>query len=179
MGGRKWTLIGGTSSSSSERLTPFFFFLFFLSFNSNGCFARVDILPEKTTLTATYYTEPVLRKSSCLCMTTAQWPKPGKSRHRHDRASPHKAKVTESYLQKKDIEVLDHPPFSPDFDPCGCWCFSTLNEQLVGRKFTGIQNLSEAVISELNHVPASSDVSEAATTVCDHWTDILRKFVGI
>ena len=41
----------------------------------------------------------------------------------HPNASPHRAKVTESYLQEQDIQVLDRPPYSPDLVSCDFWPF--------------------------------------------------------
>ena len=53
-----------------------------------------------------YYTETVLPKVSNSVVMSAQRPEPN-SILLHDIAGPHKAEVTESYLQDLDIHVLD------------------------------------------------------------------------
>ena len=37
----------------------------------------------------------------------------------HDNATPHRAICVRDLLQRWRWEVLEHPPYSPDFSPCG------------------------------------------------------------
>ena len=70
--------------------------------------------------------------------------------------------------------------------PCDFWLFPKLKERLAGRKFTRVQDLSKAV----RHFRAlrctcfsipicSSDVAEAAITLCDHWRGVLWRLVEV
>ena len=125
---------------------------FSIFFNAQGPTA-VDILPEKTTINASYYTGVVLPK--VVKEVCNQRPTVGTSRTLllHDNAAAHKAKVTTTFLSEQGIQILDHPPYSPDLAPCDFWLFPTLKERLVGRKFDRVQDLAKAVNSELRGIP--------------------------
>ena len=77
----------------------------------------------------------------------------------HDNASPHKAKIVKDYLEEQELQVLPHPPYSPDLAPCDFWLFPTLKECLAGRKFYGLQDLAKAVLSELRSIPKEDDAA--------------------
>lgn len=126
--------------------------LFSMFFSTQGVVA-IDILPEKASITAKYYTQVVLQKVvDAVC---EQRPNVGTSKTMllHDNAAPHKAKVTTTFLEERRVKVLDHPPYSPDLAPCDFWLFPTLKERLAGRKFDRIQDLTKAVKSELESIP--------------------------
>ena len=78
-------------------------------FNAQGTVA-IDILPEKTSINATYYTGVVLPK--VVKEVCNQRPTVGTSRTLllHDNAAAHKAKVTTTFLSDRGIQILDHPP---------------------------------------------------------------------
>ena len=126
--------------------------LFSIFFNAQGTVA-IDILPEKASITATYYTEVVLPK--VVKEVCNQRPTVGTSRTLllHDNASAHKAKVTTTFLGEQGIHVLDHPPYSPDLAPCDFWLFPILKERLAGHKFDRVQDLAKAVKSQLDTIP--------------------------
>ena len=124
---------------------PFFF-------NSSGLVA-LDILPEKTTVTAKYYTEVVLPKVEDSICEQRPTIKTSKTLLLHDNAAPHKAKLTTTYLNERGISVLEHPPYSPDLAPCDFWLFPILKNRLAGRKFDRAQDLAKAVKLELLSIP--------------------------
>ena len=41
---------------------------------------------------------------------------------------PHKEKIVKDYLEEQELQVLPHPPYSPDLAPCDFWLFPTLKE---------------------------------------------------
>ena len=53
----------------------------------------------------------------------------------HDNAAPHKAKIVTEYLQKERVEVLPHPPYSPDLAPCDFFLFPRIKKELKGKVF--------------------------------------------
>ncbi|GFS21440.1 transposase [Elysia marginata] len=122
--------------------------MFIVFFNYSGPLV-VDILPQDTTMTATYYVQNVL--SQVKSAINEQRPKVSTSRTLlfHDNAGPHKARVTTQSLRELGIQVLPHPAYSPDAAPCDFWLFPILKDRLTGRKFDHIQDLAKAVNSEL------------------------------
>ena len=41
----------------------------------------------------------------------------------HDNAPAHKSATVQEYLKESGLDVLDHPPYSPDLSPCDFWLF--------------------------------------------------------
>ncbi|GFR64087.1 transposase [Elysia marginata] len=92
--------------------------LFTVFFNYRGPLV-VDILPQGTTMTATYYVQNVL--SQVKSAINEQRPKVSNSRTLllHDNvAGPHKAKATTQPLRELGIQDLPHPTYSPNLAPC-------------------------------------------------------------
>ncbi|GFR95056.1 transposase [Elysia marginata] len=108
----------------------------------------VDILPQDTAMTATYYVQNVL--SQVKPAINEQRPKVSTSRILllHDNAGPYKARAI-----TRPLRVLHHPAYSPDLAPCDFWLFPILKERLAGRKFDRIQDLAKAVKSEPRTIP--------------------------
>ncbi|GFR88443.1 transposase [Elysia marginata] len=124
---------------------------------------EVDILPQDTTITATYYVQNVL--SPVKSAINEQRPKVSTSRtfFLHDNACPHKARATTQSLRELGIQVLPHPAYSRDLAPFDFWFFPTLKDRLAGRKFDRIQDLAKAVNSELRTLPN------------EHYQGVIRK----
>ncbi|GFR33239.1 histone-lysine N-methyltransferase SETMAR [Trichonephila clavata] len=51
----------------------------------------------------------------------------------HDNARPHIARYVVDVLQQNNVEVLPHPPYSPDLTPCDFWLFPQLQKPLRGQ----------------------------------------------
>ena len=49
-------------------------------------------------------------------------------------AAPHKARATVHHLEGDKLQVLPHPPYSPDLAPCDFGLFSTSKTDLAGKK---------------------------------------------
>ena len=50
----------------------------------------------------------------------------------HDNAPSHQASMTQETIDRRPIEVLGHPPYSPDLAPCDFFLFPTLKKILRG-----------------------------------------------
>ena len=61
----------------------------------------------------------------------------------HDNAPSHRASTTQETIDKRSIEVLGHPPFSPDLAPCDFFLFPTLKKILRGRQFDDVADLQK------------------------------------
>ena len=125
--------------------------LFTIFFNCEGS-VLVHILPEKTTLTGTYFRQKIL--PGVIQDIEQKRPTTGVKDVllHHDNASPHKAKIVKDYSEEQELQVLPHPPCSPDLAPCDFWLFPTFKERLAGRKFYRVQYLTKAVFSELRSI---------------------------
>ncbi|GFS00538.1 transposase [Elysia marginata] len=113
----------------------------------------VDILPQDSTITATYCVQNVL--SQVKSEINEQRPKVSTSRTLllHDNTGPHKARATTQSLLELGIRVLTHPACIPHLAPCDYWLFPILKDRLAGRKFDRIQDLAKAVNSKLWTIP--------------------------
>ena len=53
----------------------------------------------------------------------------------HDNASSHKCEIVKSFLASEKVEVLNHPPYSPDLSPCDFFLFLRLKKMISGNKY--------------------------------------------
>ncbi|GFR86207.1 transposase [Elysia marginata] len=90
--------------------------MFTVFFNFRGSLA-VDILPQDTSMTLTYYVQDVLSHVKSAINEQRSKVSTSKTLFLHDNAGPHKAKATTQSLHELGIQVLPHPAYSPDFAP--------------------------------------------------------------
>lgn len=128
--------------------------MFTIFFNSQGI-VSVDILPEKSTINAHYYTNTVLPKVLQNRAEAAPTRSGSRVLLHHDNASAHTAARTVTFLNDQHVQLLEHPPYSPDLAPCDFWLFPKLKKGLAGRPFSRIQDLARSVHSELRSIPPS------------------------
>ncbi|GFR86300.1 transposase [Elysia marginata] len=126
--------------------------MFTVFFNYSGPL-EVDMLPQDTTMTATYYVQNML--SQVKSAINEQRPKVSTSRTLllHYNAGPHKARATTQSLRELGIRILSHPAYSPDLALYDFWLLTILNNRLAGQKFDRIQDPKEAVNSEPRTLP--------------------------
>ncbi len=62
----------------------------------------------------------------------------------HDNCRVHTSRMKSTFLAKWKIEVLPHPPYSPDLASCNYWLFPCLKRGLCGCQFASDE---EAVIA--------------------------------
>ena len=121
-------------------------------------------VPRKTTVTSSYYS--TVLKSSLLRHLRMKRPeklKTGCVLH-HDNAPAHTARLTQECLREMNVDVLPHPPYSPDLAPCDFWLFPTVKNSLRGRKFSSDEELNSAVRVKLRTL-----CSEGLYSVFDDW----------
>ena len=75
----------------------------------------------------------------------------------HDNAPSHQASTTEETIDRRSIEVLGHPPYSPELAPCAFFSFPTLKKILRGHQFDDVADLQRAVQSEIASLGTSVD----------------------
>ena len=85
---------------------------------------------------------------------------------------PLKSTTVQEYLKESGLDVLDHPPFSPDLSPCDFWLFPRLKEMLAGHRFESRCGIGSAVYQCLQHIP-----KEDYRAVFRKWVDRCKMFV--
>jgi hypothetical protein len=55
--------------------------------------------------------------------------------------SAHNALSVKQFLATKNVSVLEHPPFSPDFAPCDFCLFPKIKSLLRGTYFVSVENV--------------------------------------
>ena len=68
-------------------------------------------------------------------------------------ASSHKCEVVQSFLASENVEVLNHPHYSPDLSPCDLFLFPRLKKILSGNKYTSRSSLGSANYQCLQKIP--------------------------
>ena len=71
----------------------------------------------------------------------------------HDNAPAHKSATVQEYLKESGLDVLDHPPYSPDLSPCDFWLLPKLKEMLDRHRFESRCDIGSAVYQCLQHIP--------------------------
>ncbi|CAH1990795.1 unnamed protein product [Acanthoscelides obtectus] len=89
-------------------------------------------LNEQRTVTADWYTTIFLPK----VITELRKINPERRIILHqDNASSHTAQKTRQYSTKENVELLDHPPYSPDLSPNDFFTFPKIKNRLRGQRF--------------------------------------------
>ena len=71
-----------------------------------------------------------------------------------DNAPCHKAQFTMDVFQRLNINLVDHPAYSPDLAPCDFALFPRLKAQLRGNRFNNEEALRRAVTDFVASIPA-------------------------
>ncbi len=105
-----------------------------------------EFLEPGDTIRAEDYCETLGRmKEAMRCKQPHLWEKKADGCRRlllhQDNASPHTSVFTLAKFGEWGIDLLAHPPYSPDLAPCNFPLFPKLKEQLRGRRFPNRQAL--------------------------------------
>ena len=82
-------------------------------------------------------------------------------------ASSHNALSICQFLSKRNVTVLDHPPYSPDL-------FPKLKEVIKGIRFPDVEAIKKAVTMELKRIP-----KESFQECMEAWQNRMRKCVRL
>ena len=128
-------------------------------FNSSGPVVQVPC-PSGHTVTGRFYKNSVRKKVKEFY--NKKRPSKGWSGVHllHDNASSHKCEVDKSFLASEKVKVLNHPPYSPDLNPCDFFLFPRLKKMLSGNKYTSRSSLySSAIYQCLQQIPKEDYLS--------------------
>ena len=81
----------------------------------------------------------------------------------------HGAVAVQEFLARKQVCVLNHPPYSPDLSPCDYFLFPKLKLPLKGHLFEDVQDIQGAVTSSLRAIP-QGDVQRSFQSLLDRAT---------
>lgn len=118
-------------------------------FGKSGHYTTVS-LENQRTVTADWYVNTCLPR--VLEKVREKRPRSNVVLH-HDNASSHSAKVTEAYLKASNVELMTHPPYSPDLAPCDFFLFPKIKDKLRGIRFTSPESAVNAFKEAIEEVP--------------------------
>ena len=128
--------------------------LYAIFFDLKGPVLQIPV-PKGSSVTGKFYRESVLTQlvdfyQKCRPHTGAR-----SIKFLHDNAPAHKSATVQEYLKESGLglDVLDHPPYSPDLSPCDFWLFPRLKEMLAGHRFESRCGIGSAVYQCLQHIP--------------------------
>jgi len=69
----------------------------------------------------------------------------------HDNAKPHVASEVKNFLKKEGLNVMPHPPYSPDLSPCDFWLFDYIKRNLQDE--TNKDSLFKSITKIVENIP--------------------------
>ena len=126
--------------------------LYAIFFDSKGPVLQITV-PKGSSVTGKFYRESVL--TQLVDFYQKRRPRTGVRgiKSLHDNAPAHKSTTVQEYLKESGLDVLDHPPYSPDMSPCDFWLFPRLKEMLAGHCFEPHCGIGSAVYQCVQHIP--------------------------
>ncbi len=70
-----------------------------------------------------------------------------------DNAPAHCSCISADFYHKTGMDLMSHPPYSPDLAPCDFWLFPTMKGKLRGMRFETLDDLQIAVSRTLKSIP--------------------------
>ncbi|CAH1953878.1 unnamed protein product [Acanthoscelides obtectus] len=110
------------------------------------------LLNEQRTVTADWYI------TICLPKVISELRKINPERRiilHQDNASSHTAQKTREYLTQENVELLDHPPYSPDLSPNDFFTFPKIKNRLRGQRFQSPEEAVDAFKNAVLDLPAN------------------------
>jgi len=111
-----------------------------------------EFVPEGETISAVYY-KGVMEK----LLNRIRRVRPGMCENGdwfllYDNALSHNATIVKQFLAQRNVTVLDHSPYSPDFAPTDYFLFRKVKSHLKGGLFDSISDIQKAVTSTSNTI---------------------------
>ena len=125
--------------------------MFCIFFSAEGVVARI-VVPKGITVTGSFYAEKVLPEVFSKFKEMTERNTVRDVMLHHDNAAPHAAEVVTKYLKRERVDILPHPPYSPDLAPCDFFLFPKIKKELKNKKYDNVENLSRAVQSITSHI---------------------------
>ncbi len=91
----------------------------------------------------------------------------------HDNASSHTAIPTLALIGESHVQMIAHPPYSPDLAPCDFFLFPRMKAELRGHKFRGRDELQVAVRNALKNIQ-QEEFTAALDTLPVRWMKCVK-----
>ena len=125
--------------------------MFCIFFSVDGVIARI-VVPKGKTVTGNLYANEILPKVFKNFKKKRERTTMRDVSLHHDNASSHSTNDVRDFLQQNRVELLPHPPYSPDLAPCDFFLFPRIKKQLGGKKFENVENLARSVQSIVDNI---------------------------
>ena len=99
--------------------------LYAIFFDSKGPVLQIPVL-KGSSVTVKFYRESVLTQFVDFYQNRRPRTSVRGIKLLHDNVLAHKSATVQEYLKESGLDVLDHPPYSPDLSPCDFWLFPRL-----------------------------------------------------
>ena len=168
---KAWRPKGGKPLKIARRSKSTTKVMYTVFFNSKGVLAQIPCKKNQS-VNSVFYTQKVLPE--VIRSINVQRPATGTRGIKilHDNAPAHKSEMTKAFLKDNRLEVLGHPPYSPDLAPCDFFLFPRLKRELSGRSFKTKSALGSAIYQCLSGIPENDYLMAFRS-----WISRLRKCV--
>ena len=130
------------------------------------------LLEDRKTVTANWYINHCLPKVfQAWCKRRPRTVVRGLLLH-HDNASAHTAAKTLDFLAANDVQLVTHPPYSPDLAPCDWLLAPSVKRQLKGKQFQNAEDARAFFEGVIFDIPQS-----IWSGVIDSWFEKMVKCV--
>lgn len=126
--------------------------MYAIFFTPSGPVVQVAV-PKGRSVTGLFYKNHILKKLKRYFVKRR--PKTGLKGVKllHDNAPCHRASAVTDFLNKEQVKVLPHPPYSPDLAPCDFFLFPRLKKHLSGRRYGSRLSLGAGIYQCLMSIP--------------------------
>ncbi len=145
----QWTVKGGARPTKAVKSNSIRKTMLILFHDAYGVI-HLEFLPRGETIDAEFYCEVLKRlKEQVRRKRLGLWERDQDGNRgfflHHDNATPHTAIPTLALIGESGINMVSHPPYSPDLAPCDFAIFPYLKKQLRGVRFQNIQEVQDRV----------------------------------
>ena len=126
--------------------------LYAIFFDSKGPVLHIPAL-KGSSITVKFYRESVLTQPVDFYQKHRPCTGVRSIKLLHDNALAHKSATAQEYQKESGLDVLHHPPYSPDLSLCDFWLFLRLKEMLAAHRFESRSGIGSAVFQCLQHIP--------------------------
>lgn len=150
----QWTPVGGAPPQKFRRERSVAKQMVAVFVAKTGHVATVPLVQQRT-VTGDWYANQCLPQVLDAVATRRPRTRARGSLLHHDNAPAHTSRAVVDFLAKEHIQLLGHPPYSPDLAPCDFFVFPEVKRKMRGVRFESPEAAVEAFIQHVKGVPAS------------------------